>query len=169
MKNYRLGYVKPWWPKDDFKNLNYVYTPLTNTDDEERWITEGYTGVTLNGGLYNMKNPMPNYAQPFFTMFDWENVGLSFYKMNTLDMLPMHQDAYNSYVKMFNTTAENVWRCVVFLEDWKSGHYFEIDGKALCNWRAGDYVYWNNDVPHFAGNIGTEPRYTMQITGMQRV
>jgi kynureninase len=56
----------------------------------------------------------------------------------------------------------------VFLEDWKSGHYFEIDNVAHLNWRKGDYVLWNNDVPHFAGNFGIEPRYTMQITGTGR-
>jgi hypothetical protein len=28
-------------------------------------------------------------------------------------------------------------------------------------------VMWNYDVPHFAGNFGMEPRYTMQITGVQ--
>ena len=35
------------------------------------------------------------------------------------------------------------------------------------NWRKGDYVCWNYDVPHYAGNFGLDPKYTMQITGMQ--
>ena len=167
MKNYKFGYIKPWWP-EDYKELEYLYSPLTNVHDEKRWIEEGYGNVVLNGGLYDMTREMPDYAQPFFNMFDWENVGLSFYKMQTLDMLPLHCDEYNRYKEMFGARPEQIWRCVVFLEDWKSGHYFEIDGKGLTNWKAGDYVCWNNDVPHFAGNIGVEPRYTMQITGMQR-
>jgi hypothetical protein len=66
---------------------------------------------------------------------------------------------------MFGVEAEQMYRGIVFLEDWKSGHYFEIDGRPLMPWRAGDWVYWNNAVPHYAGNFGTEPRYTMQITG----
>ena len=45
------------------------------------------------------------------------------------------------------------------------GTAFEIAGKGFINWSRGDYVWWRNGVPHFAGNIGTEPRYTMQITG----
>jgi len=166
--NYRFGHVTPWW-NDSFKQLDYVWTPLTNDDDEKRWKQEGYVGLTLNGAIYNNKRPMPDYAKPFLTLFDWDNVGISFFRMDTMCALPLHQDQYNTYRKLFNITDPGViWRCIVFLEDWKSGHYFEIDGSAHMNWRAGDYVAWNNDVPHYAGNFGLEPRYTMQITGMQR-
>lgn len=166
---YRFGHITPWWD-DSFKQLTYIYSPLKNTHDLKRWTDQGYNGkFTLNGGLYNMDQSMPDYATPFFTLFDWDNVGLVFYRMNTMDALPLHQDSYTSYVKMFNITSPSViWRCIVFLEDWKSGHYFEIDGSAHVNWQAGDYVLWNYDVPHYAANIGLEPRYTMQITGMQR-
>ena len=166
---YRFGRITPWWD-DSFKKLNYIYYPLKNTHDLERWTIQGYNNkFNLNGGLYNMSQPMPDYALPFFTLFYWDNVGLAFYKMNTMDALPLHQDSYTSYIKMFDISDPGiVWRCIVFLEDWKSGHYFEIDGSAYVNWRAGDYVMWNYDVPHYAANIGLEPRYTMQITGMQR-
>ena len=164
---YRFGHVRPWWP-DDYKKLNYIYYPLTNVNDEQRWKSQGYHRLTLNGGLYSMKQSMPEYSYPFFSLFDWQNVGVAFYRMDTLCALPLHQDSYNSYKKMFDIQDPSViWRCIVFLEDWKSGHYFEIDGSAHMNWRAGDYVMWNNDVPHYAGNFGLEPRYTMQITGMQ--
>lgn len=164
--NYKFGHITPWWT-DQFKSLNYVYYPLNNAQDLERWQMEGYSNLNLNGGLYDMRQPMPDYATPFFTLFDWENVGIAFYRMATCDALPLHQDSYISYRKKFNVEAELIWRCIVFLEDWKSGHYFEIDGQAYTSWKAGDYVYWNNDVPHFAANIGLEPRYTMQITGTQ--
>ena len=83
-------------------------------------------------------------------------------------MFPIHQDHFISYKKLFNITdTSKIWRCIVFMEDWKSGHYFEIDGQPVVNWKKGDYVMWNNDVPHYAGNFGLEPRYTMQITGTQ--
>jgi len=31
--------------------------------------------------------------------------------------------------------------------------------------KSGDWISWNYDTPHMAANIGTEPRYTLQITG----
>jgi hypothetical protein len=165
---YKFGHITPWWD-DSFKTLDYTYTPIKNTHDEERWISEGYKNVTLNGSLYNMSNPMPAYAMPFFTVFDWDNVGLGFFRMKTLEMLPTHQDNYTSYKILFNIVDPTViWRCIVFLEDWKSGHYMEVDDKPIVDWKRGDYVMWNNDVSHYAGNFGTEPRYTMQITGMKK-
>jgi len=168
---YKFGHVTPWWD-DSFKKLNYEYLPIKNSFDEERWRQQGYVNVVLNGETVNMKKlmtDMPEYAKPFLTMFDWEHVGLAYYRQNTLNLFPSHYDSYISYRKMWNIEdPARVWRCVVFLEDWKSGHYFEIDGVAHLNWHKGDYCAWNNDTPHFAANIGTEPRYTMQITGCTR-
>jgi hypothetical protein len=164
---YKTGHIKPWW-NDNFKDLPYEYYPIKNTWDEERWIKEGYKGVTLNGALYAMPNPMPDYAELFLNLFDWKNVGIGFFRMNTLEMFPIHQDHYVSYQQKFNITDPlTVWRCIVFLEDWKSGHYMEVDNTPIVNWKRGDYVMWNYNVPHYAGNFGTEPRYTMQITGTQ--
>ena len=164
---YQRGHIEPWWD-DSFKELDYVYSPIKNTYDEERWINEGYKNVTLNGALYAMPRPMPDYATLFFTLFDWHNVGIGFFRMNTLEMFPVHQDHYISYREKFNITdTSTIWRCIVFLEDWKSGHYMEVDGEPIVAWKRGDYVMWNYDVLHFAGNFGMEPRYTMQITGVQ--
>lgn len=172
MKKYKTGHVNPWWD-DSFKTLDYQYAPIKNTWDEERWHKEGYTGVTLNGALYaayrgGVPMPMPDYAEPFTKLFDWKNVGIGFFRMNTLDLFPIHQDHYLTYQQKFNITdPTTIWRCIVFLEDWKSGHYLEVDGDPIVNWKKGDYVMWNYNVPHFAGNFGTESRYTMQITGTQ--
>jgi hypothetical protein len=54
---------------------------------------------------------------------------------------------------------------LVFLEDWKSGHYFEANNQSFTHWQAMDYVMWSNDTPHLGGNLGDEARYTVQITG----
>jgi len=165
---YKFGHIKPWWG-EEFKNLNYEYIPIKNTFDEVRWRSEGYVNVTLNGETVSMKKlleNMPEYVKPFLSMFDWEHTSLSFYRQNTLNMFPLHYDSYISFRQMWNIDdPSRIWRCIVFLEDWKSGHYFEVDGIAHLNWKKGDYCAWNNDTPHFAANIGIEPRYTLQITG----
>lgn len=169
--NYKFGHTDPWWD-ESFKKLDFKYLPIKNTFDEDRWRQQGYTGITLNGMIVNMQTlekNMPDYAVPFLTMFDWKNVSLSYYCQQTLNMFPLHFDSYLTYRKLYNIDdSSKIWRCIVFLEDWKSGHYFEIDGRGFINWKCGDYVVWNNDTPHFAANIGTEPRYTMQITGVEK-
>lgn len=164
---YKIGHINPWWD-NSFKQLPYKYYPIKNTWDEERWLAEGYQGATLNGALYGMPNPMPDYADPFTRLFNWTNVGLGFFRMNTLEMFPTHQDHYVSYQRKFNIIdPTTIWRCIVFLESWKSGHYLEVDSNPIVSWQRGDYVMWNYNIPHFAGNFGTESRYTMQITGTQ--
>lgn len=164
---YQTGHIDPWWD-DSFKDLNYLYTPLTNAHDLVRWINEGYRGLNFDGALYDMKQPMPDYARPFFTLFDWDNVGISFFRMQTCDVLPSHCDSYDKFRKIHNIQDPNcIRRAIVFLEDWKSGHYFEIDGRPIIPWRRGDWVCWHYNTPHFAGNIGVEPRYTLQLTGIQ--
>lgn len=55
-------------------------------------------------------------------------------------------------------------RYLVFLEDWKSGHYFEIDNKPFVNWKEGDWVKFGQGDWHLAGNSGVEPFYTFQVT-----
>lgn len=162
--NWTTGHVDPWWDSS-FKDLDYQYYPLKNTHDLVRWINEGYGHLTLNGQLYSMPNKMPEFAAGFFNLFPWQNISIAFYKMNTCNALPMHSDSYISYTKRHRVESKNVRRAIVFLEEWKSGHYFEIDDCILMPWQAGDYVYWQHNVPHFAGNFGIEPRYTMQITG----
>jgi len=166
---HKQGHIDILWD-DSFKDLPYQYLPIKNTWDEKRWQQQGYVNVTLNGALYSMPNPMPDYVHTiielFTNSFQWKDIGVGFFCMNTLNMFPTHQDHYHSYQQNFNIKdPTTIWRCIVFLEDWKSGHYMEVDGNPIMSWNRGDYVMWNYDVPHFAGNFGVESRYTMQITG----
>ena len=160
------GHVDPWW-HDDHRNINYEYLPLTNTDDEQRWQQQGYSGFRLNGGTWSDQHQQPPWAEQFRGMWPhWHDVGLCVFVQNTMDALPLHADSYNSYRKRLNIASiEQINRCIVFLEDWQSGHYMEIDGRPIMPWIKGDWVSWQGRVPHFAANIGTQPRYTMQITG----
>jgi hypothetical protein len=167
--HYRFGHVTPWWDDDHYKTLDYKYFPIRNQQDLVDWGEAGFGRLDLNGAVYNMKRELPDYANGFFELFDWDHQGLTFYRLKPWEGLPTHQDAYTSYREMFNITDPSLlWRCVVFMEDWKSGHYFDIDDQAFMNWRKGDYVVWNYDVPHYAANFGTENRYTLQITGTQK-
>jgi uncharacterized protein YijF (DUF1287 family) len=87
--------------------------------------------------------------------------------MDTGTVLPDHKDLYKKYIELFNLQGQENWiyRAIIFLEDWQSGHYAEYDYDPFVNWRAGDCVIWRYDTPHMAANIGLLPRYTLQITG----
>ena len=169
---YKFGHTTPWWV-DEHRKLKYTYRPLASGQDIERWIKQGYPATTnFNGEDYNMQDISknnPEISDEFFGLFPWENISISFFRMNTCDILPVHCDHYIKYQQVYKVTnPQNIRRAIVFLEDWSSGHYFEIDNKPFVNWSAGDYVCWSYDTPHFAGNFGIEPRYTVQITGIEK-
>lgn len=159
----KIGHIEPFWD-DGFKNFAYVKQPITNHEVSD-WQSKGYDYVkSFTGWMYDNTNVMPNYVEKF-KLFGLKNQVYCFYKMKTLEIMPIHSDKYLRYIKLFDANPSNVFRILVMLEDWKSGHYLELDGKAYVNWQAGDYFMWNADVPHAASNIGIEDRYTLQITG----
>ena len=106
------------------------------------------------------------FVKKFYSLFDWNNPTVSFCRLKTEHFLPAHRDHYLTYQKLFNVAIpQTICRCIVFLEDWAPGHYFDIEEHGISNWQAGDYVVWQYDAIHSAGNMGVADRYTVQLTG----
>ena len=85
------------------------------------------------------------------------------------DVLPCHSDTYQRFCNIHGITdISSIRRYVVFLEEWSSGHYFEIAGQAVTGWSAGDWVSWTGGTVHLAANLGHKDRYTLQLTGLDR-
>ena len=161
---YSFGHVKPFWDRS-YREFPYERQPLLDSEITA-WRQKGYTDFNkFSGCMYSSKNPMPNWISGFENLFNLKNQTYLFYRMQTLEIMPEHQDHYQTYIKLFSPKIDNIKRVLVFLEDWKPGHYIEVAGQGHINWRAGDYVKWDNYVPHAAANIGVEDRYTLQITG----
>lgn len=165
---YQIGHMDPWW-EDQYIGLDYQYEPYKDNAQLELWHQQGYGRCNLQGALYRPTRDDPHWIQRFYNTFDWQDITVSFFRMNTTDLLPAHRDHFTRYKQIHNINdSTKIWRAVIFLEDWKSGHYFDIDGDPIVGWTAGDWVQWNNDVEHFAGNIGIQSRYTVQITGHEK-
>jgi hypothetical protein len=153
----------------EYKHLNYVNETFNDPDSLNLWTKHGYP-EKFTGDMCDMRSPQPSWNYKFiehFTSLGWQDIGTSYYRMDTGTVLPVHQDLYLKYISLFNLTGKehSIRRAIVFLEDWKSGHYFESLGTAMTNWSAGTTVEWPYDTPHMAANIGIDPRYTLQITG----
>lgn len=149
---------------DEYKNFQYVRQPITG-EEADAWRDQGYTHTTTTGKMYDSKNPMPEWVEKVASLLNLRNPGFVFYRMDTLDIMPVHVDHFNTYCKVFKKERQDVRRAIVFLEDWKPGHYFEVEQVGVVNYKAGEYVLWDADAPHAASNIGVDPRYTLQITG----
>ena len=163
-KKWYRGHVGRFWD-DSYKDFDYVRQPVTQEEIDE-WVSKGYDHVkSFTGEMYDSRNPMPEWINQVKSLFDFKNLTFTFYRMNTLEIMPEHSDHFRTYMKLTGAEYENVYRILLMLEDWKPGHYLEIDGVGVVNWLAGDYFVWENSTPHAASNIGVEPRYTLQITG----
>lgn len=150
--------------QNNFKEFEYIQQPISE-EEILNWKSIGYTQPSYAGLMYDSKNVMPEWVHEIGSHLNLLDVTYTFYKMRTLDIMPPHVDHFSRYRELFCDDVTKIRRAIVFLEDWKPGHYFEINKTGVVNWQAGDYILWNHDIEHAASNIGIEPRYTLQVTG----
>jgi hypothetical protein len=158
----------PFWD-NKYKTLDYINEQFNDTDQLAQWKDQGYTS-RLTGDMCDMRSQQPSWNRRFLDMFaeqGWKDVGTSYYRMATGTILPTHSDLYLKYIDLFDLQGleHTIRRAIVFLEDWQPGHYAEYLDQAHVNWSAGSTVEWTYDTPHMAANMGSTPRYTLQITG----
>ena len=159
---FRLG--EAWW--SGHENLPYLNEPFNDPKSLEWWRSLGYTQTKFTGDMYDMRFEEPAWMDKFREFFPWNYFSWSIYKMTPGCTLPRHSDLYVRFRKLHDITdPEKIRRAVVFLDDWQSGHYFDVDDTPISPWKAGDGVVWKNDTPHSAANVGITNRYTLQITG----
>lgn len=93
-----------------------------------------------------------------------KKVGYLFTKLESGNVVPPHKDHFKNFAKYHNVPLSKIKRRLVFVEDWKAGHYFQVNNKVFVNWVSGDFVEWTRKDKHFGGNLGLIPRYILQIT-----
>ena len=154
---------------DEFKHLDYINEPFNDPISVNRWINQGYQSK-ITGALCDVRHRLPTWNHKFIEFYEsigWKDIGTAYYRMDTGTVMPVHSDLYSRYIEIFNLQGQEhtIYRALVLLEDWKSGHYLELSGTPVVNWVAGTVAEWQYDAPHMAANIGLESRYTLQITG----
>ena len=167
-QDYKIYNLDVFW-NDEFKHLDYIHEPFNDQNDVRRWLEQGYQSK-ICGDLCDMRHRLPSWNQKFIDHYEslgWKDIGCAYYRMTSGTVMPVHEDRYVKYVSLFNLKGreDSIRRALILLEDWRSGHYLEIMGKPIVEWRAGTVVEWVYDTPHMAANIGVEDRYTLQITG----
>ena len=154
----------------DFVNIDYPDRRQFPYDDTvNNWKSQGHLYVNYTGLLREEYRGVPDWCHSLVKELkkeiEFRHSSLSVYCMPPGTIMPEHRDYYSRYRQVNNLKPiEKVGRALIFLDDWKSGHYFELDRNPIVNWNKGDYCFWEEDAPHIAANIGVENRYTMQVT-----
>lgn len=114
----------------------------------------------------------PEWAHKIAGMFDWiDHKQVTINKIMPGRFIPPHKDKMykmRDYLNDANvdTTNKELTRVTIFLQDHKLGHWLNIDGQSYDKYNKGDYAFIFPEQVHVVGNLGNEPRYTMQITGL---
>ena len=160
--------IEKFWD-NQYQTLDYVNEQFNDTESLQQWMQQGYA-TKFTGDMCDMRSQQPTWNHVFIEYFHnrgWKDVGTSYYRMNTGTVVPTHGDLYRRYIELFGLEGREhrIHRAIIFLQDWRPGHYAEYEGQPFVNWSAGDVVEWTYDTPHMAANLGLDPRYTLQVTG----
>lgn len=158
------------WQHDD----SYEYSLLDNISygdalgvEQHQHAKYGYT--THNTRIWKTTNRDPKLT------FSWEDAIL---KQLPLDhavatvtrqrcgqVLPWHQDRFYMLRRLYPKDTRPIWRFLLFLEDWKTGHFLQAGNSVIHHWQQGDCIVWQPDTWHLSGNMGCETKWTCNITG----
>ena len=164
------GRIPVRWTLDEVDDLDWVREEFNDPQMTDTWLAlygpvfrTGYQADYRSRQLDCNAHIVADLAQAGIPL---EKTGLSYYKMMPGDILPYHGDTFARYRAYHAVSIEQIWRVIVFLQDWQPGFLFEMEGRPITQYRAGDWVAWQGGAEHMAGNLGRVPRYTLQITGV---
>ena len=127
-----------------------------------RYMKAGYTDKnTQYYQAFELPDEYHTFAKTIFSDYS-----LSVIKQMPGQTIPEHFDTFYKFCEKNNCDKEDVCRLNFFLEDWKPGHYFEILYEPYTRWKKMNFKIIRYGNPHLSGNMGMEPKYTMQITGL---
>ena len=127
-----------------------------------RYMKAGYTDKnTQYYQAFELPDEYHTFAKTIFSDYS-----LSVIKQMPGQTIPEHFDTFYKFCENNKCDKEDVCRLNFFLEDWKPGHYFEILYEPYTRWRKMNFKIIRYGNPHLSGNMGMEPKYTMQITGL---
>ena len=117
-----------------------------------------------NSSIWQMFDESPAWVHELAGLIpqDFRHHVVSVIKIDPGNTIPCHQDRH--YILQQKFGAGETWRYLIFLEDWHSGHYFEIYGRPVVSWQRGDYIKFHRREWHLGGNMGIQPFYSAQIT-----
>jgi hypothetical protein len=127
-----------------------------------KYIMAGYTDKnTQYYQTFDLPEEYHTFAKSIFTEYS-----LSVIKQMPGQTIPQHFDTFYKFCERNNCSKIDVCRLNFFLEEWKTGHYFEINNEPYVDWGKMNFKIIRYGQPHLSGNMGMEPKYTMQITGL---
>lgn len=86
------------------------------------------------------------------------------------NVITVHRDTFFKINNMYPNDKRTKVRANIYLEDWKVGHVLQYqdmntEWQSDTHWNQGNGWLWDSNILHVSGNIGLEPKLTLQISG----
>jgi len=136
-----------------------VNFPQDNTDWQQDLIALGADPTVperkefeVQSDLFKIFNRMASHLQV-------ENPNIMYTNQQLGQQVTLHFDKGNLESK------DTKRRFLIMLDDWKYGQVVLMGNSAWVNWRKGQCITWNSEVPHATANLGYESRPMLIVTG----
>lgn len=150
---------------EDYKLLPYTPKIINNTSlDVLR--TMGYGNPKYFSANVYEKQIMPLWTKWIINAFGMYNQTYSFWRIDSMDSVPVHTVQCDEYMREKNASSEFVNVTFMMLEDWAPGQYFEIDNVPYTKWVKGTWFRCSSIAKFGYSNIGTTPWYVLCVHGM---
>jgi len=83
-------------------------------------------------------------------------------------IIPPHVDSFFQLRKKFPDRPNPV-RALIFIEDWKVGHFLQCNDDVYTHWKCGDGLIVDRAQCHLSANAGVEDKHTVQVSGFMNV
>ena len=162
------GRFIPCWNKKHYENLDWTFIKTFGVNPSfDQYNNERYEHV-IGNDAYFLPNKMPEFVDKILTNDLFKNYKIKtpgFHRLRPGMILPLHKDPYTMFRKIYNIDLpDNIVRYIIFLEQSKKGHMLQIEDEVITNYDSGDCFFWKGETEHAAFNLGTEDRFTLQIT-----
>ena len=134
----------------------------------DRYAKSGHEHSKMIIYNYWEPNPMPTGIANIKKFFPELNcTTLAVHKTPPGCYLPLHNDLYGVYRKMFNIHKDtSIVRLIVMLEDSLPGQIIQMDQETHGRWQAGQVFAWRDQTPHAIYNFSMRDRFAVQLTGV---
>ena len=166
-----MGKIELNLPNFDYKTHQWIKHDNVTLDGrarefEEQNIRYFKAGYTKDNSMYyqcfDFSDEIHEFCKTLFPRYS-----VSMFKQPPGQTLPEHEDTFFKFAKTHDVDPYKCCRVNIFLEDWQSGHYFEINENPVLQWKRGDAIIIERNELHLSGNMGMTVKYTMQVTGVK--
>jgi hypothetical protein len=147
--NHRNGYLNDY----RFASLAFFYHKMG--------ISDFSTHIGFKEDVKPEKHPTLTKMVEWFELGGEVQPIITMKKPGNFDL--WHTDCYCGHPG--GRADAELFRVIIHLNDWEPGQFLMMGNQPIMQWKAGDCLLFDSDVPHAGANSSRHYRYSLRLTG----